>query len=199
MKKNTHERGIREILLAGVFLRILIIEMIRLVWSVLYRIISEDAGGLDLLWYALRIVFLVAVILGFMMVTLQRFLEKKIIRPLEAVAEANRQLDVTRPEEDNMEGIVPAGRGDVYYGLYSSFGTYCSNPERKYTFLIDEEGAIYKCGFGVWDYANVSEYQEGGFEARFKEFNQKFYKCFVGNCAACQRSYRRHHREDRAT
>lgn len=102
MKKSTQDRGIREILLAGVFWRILIIEMILLVWSVLYKMIAEDAGGLDLLWYALRIVFLVAVILGFMTVTLQRFLDKKIIRPLEAVAEANRQLDVTRPEEDNV-------------------------------------------------------------------------------------------------
>jgi len=102
MKKNPQERGIREILLAGVFWRILVIEMILLVWSVLYRMISQDAGGWDLLWYALRIVFLVAVILGFMTVTLQRFLDKKIIRPLEAVAEANRRLDVAHPESDNV-------------------------------------------------------------------------------------------------
>jgi len=106
---------------------------------------------------------------------------------------------VTSEEEDNLENIVPAGRGDLHYGLYSSFGTYCSNPDKKYTFLIDEEGEVYKCGFGVWDYANVSEYQEGGFEERFKFFNQKFYGCFVGNCAACQRAYHGARRKAQAT
>ena len=103
------DKGIREILLAGVFWRILVIEMILLVWSVLYRLASEDAGGTELLWYALRIILLVAVILVFMMVTLRRFLERKIIRPMEAVAEANRRLDVTHPEVDNVlleEGVA---------------------------------------------------------------------------------------------
>ena len=76
--------------------------MILLVWSVLYKMVSEDAGGAELLWYALRIILLVAVILVFMMVTLRRFLEKKIIRPMEAVAEANRRLDVAHPEVDNV-------------------------------------------------------------------------------------------------
>jgi hypothetical protein len=98
---------------------------------------------------------------------------------------------VTTPEEDNLENIVPAGRGDLHYGLYSSFGCYCRNPEKKYTFLIDEGGEIHKCGFGVWGYSNVSEYREGGFAARFKEFNRAFYGCFVSNCAACLRAYRR--------
>lgn len=100
--KSSRTRGIREILLAGVFWRILVIEMILLAWSVVYRIISEDATGPELMWYALRIIFLVVVILMFMMVTLRRFLEKKIIRPMEALAEANRRLDVARPEVDNV-------------------------------------------------------------------------------------------------
>lgn len=95
-------RGIREILLAGVFWRILVIEMILLAWSVAYKMISEDAGGMELFWYAVRILLLVGVILVFMMVTLRRFLEKKIIRPMEAVAEANRRLDVNHPEVDNV-------------------------------------------------------------------------------------------------
>ncbi|MFO7715024.1 adenylate/guanylate cyclase domain-containing protein [Desulfosarcina sp.] len=95
-------RGIREILLAGVFWRILVIEMILLAWSVGYKWVSEDAGSQELLWYALRIILLVVVILLFMMVTLRRFLEKKIIRPLEAVAEANLRLDVSHPEGDNV-------------------------------------------------------------------------------------------------
>lgn len=99
---NGRDKGIREILLAGVFWRILIIEMILLVWSVVYKMFSEDAGGMDLVWYAMRIILLVGVILGFMMITLRRFLEKKIIRPLEAVALANRRLNVNAPEVDNV-------------------------------------------------------------------------------------------------
>jgi class 3 adenylate cyclase len=95
-------RGIREILLAGVFWRILIIEIILLVWSIGYKMIAEDARGVDLVWYALRIMLLVVVILLFMMVTLRHFLEKKIIRPMEAVADANRRLDVDRPEADDV-------------------------------------------------------------------------------------------------
>jgi adenylate cyclase len=95
-------KGIREILLAGVFWRILIIEMVLLAWSVGYKMISEDASGEELLWYVLRIIILVVVILLFMMITLRRFLERKIIRPMEAVAEGNRRLDVARPEVDNV-------------------------------------------------------------------------------------------------
>jgi adenylate cyclase len=90
-------RGIRQILLAGVFWRILIIEMILLVWSLAYKMITENVGQTALLWYALRIILLVGLILLFMMVTLRRFLEKRIIRPMEALAEANRRLDVTHP------------------------------------------------------------------------------------------------------
>jgi class 3 adenylate cyclase len=101
-KKGAGERGLREMLLAGVFWRILFIEMILLAWSVIYKIFSEDAGGMGLFWYAMRIILLVIVILIFMMVTLRRFLEKKIIQPMEAIAEANRRLDVDRPEVDNV-------------------------------------------------------------------------------------------------
>lgn len=96
---------------------------------------------------------------------------------------------VTRDDEDDDEGIVPVGRGGFHYGLYSSFSNYCTNPERKYTFLIDEGGVIYKCGFGSWDYATVEEYAEGGFAERFKEFNQIFYKTFISNCASCLRAF----------
>ena len=100
--KKTRNKGIRDVLLAGVFWRILTIEVILLVWSVAYKMISEDAGEVALLWYAGRIILLVIIILLFMMVTLRRFLEKKIIRPLEAVAEANRRLDVAHPEADDV-------------------------------------------------------------------------------------------------
>jgi len=100
--KKKDDRGIREILLAGVFWRILTIEMILLVCSVTYKIVSQNAGGVDIGWYALRIILLVVVILIFMMVTLRHFLEKKIIQPMEAIAEANRRLDVSQPEIDNV-------------------------------------------------------------------------------------------------
>ena len=91
-------RGIRQVLLAGVFWRIFAIEMILLAWSVAYKMLSEDATGTQMMWYALRIILLVAVILVFMMVTLRRFFERKIIRPMEAISEANRRLDVDHPE-----------------------------------------------------------------------------------------------------
>ena len=90
--------------------------------------------------------------------------------------------------DESEESIVPVGRGQFHMGGYSMFRTYCSNPDKKYTFLIDEEGTIYKCGFGIWGYASTDEYREGGFAARFKEFNQVFYGCFIGSCSSCVRS-----------
>lgn len=87
------------------------------------------------------------------------------------------------------DSIVPAGRGELYYGTYSIFHTYCSKPDRKYEFLIDEQGEIYKCGYGIWDYDNIDMYLHGGFRERFKDFGQRFYNAFVGNCAMCVRGY----------
>jgi len=86
--------------------------------------------------------------------------------------------------------LVPVGRAEYSGGLYSMFGTYCSNPEHHYSFLIDEEGKIYKCGFGMWDYADINDYQNGGFGKRFKEFNRVFYDTFIPNCSRCSMSYR---------
>ncbi len=86
------EKGVRKILLMGVFWRILVIEAILLIGTLLYEAVSGDAGVSHLLWYALRILGLVGTIILFMMVTLQRFLRKKIIAPLEAIAAANEQF-----------------------------------------------------------------------------------------------------------
>jgi adenylate cyclase len=91
-------RGIREILLKGVFWRILVIEIILLIGSVFYRMVSQDVAPMELLWYALRIMALVAIILSFMMITLRRFLESKIIKPLETIADANLHFDGQNPE-----------------------------------------------------------------------------------------------------
>ncbi len=81
----------------GVFWRILIIEGILLVWSLTYRISTDNAGISNLFWYAVRIIFLIAIILVFMMVTLRSFLTRKIISPLEAIASANRRLHKNDP------------------------------------------------------------------------------------------------------
>jgi len=89
-------------------------------------------------------------------------------------------------------GLVPVGRARFSYGIYSAFNNYCSNPEEQYAFLIDEVGKIYKCGFGIWDYADINDYLEGGFARRFKEFNKKFYDVFISNCSSCIRGYNFH-------
>lgn len=87
------------------------------------------------------------------------------------------------------DGIVPVGRGELIGGgFYSFMGTYCSNPENRYSMLIDEDGNIYKCSFGTWKYANVHDYMEGGFEKRFKTYHQGLRKVFISNCRSCRRS-----------
>ena len=85
--------------------------------------------------------------------------------------------------------MFPIGRSEFNGGLYSMFSCYCHNPEHMYSFLVDEIGKIYKCGFGVWDYATIDEYVEGGFAPRFKEFNKKFYDIWISNCSSCIRGY----------
>ena len=95
------------------------------------------------------------------------------------------KCNVATPEETKEESIVPVGRGQFHFGLYSMFGCYCHKPIEMYSFLIDEEGDIYKCGMGVLQYANINDYIDGGFRSRFKEFNKKFYKVFISNCHRC--------------
>jgi hypothetical protein len=85
--------------------------------------------------------------------------------------------------------LVPVGRSQFSSGLFSMFGCYCHNPEHQYSFLIDEIGKIYKCAFGIWDYAEINDYICGGFAARFKEFNKLFYNTFISNCTRCSQSY----------
>ena len=58
----------------------------------IYYSITEDASTRDLFLYAGRIGLLVALILAFMIATLWRFLDRNIIKPLESIAEANRQF-----------------------------------------------------------------------------------------------------------
>ena len=101
------------------------------------------------------------------------------------------------PEKDYMceDSIVPVGRGELAGGgFYNYMGTFCSQNDEKYGFLIDEIGNIYKCPMGILNYAVIDNYLDGGFAKKFKEFNQKFYKIFIPSCSSC---YRVLHRQNR--
>ena len=79
---KNRKNGVKRILLEGIFWRILAIEGILLVCSLLYRGLTNYEGATDLFWYAMRIVSLISIIIIFMMLTLKSFLIKKIISPL---------------------------------------------------------------------------------------------------------------------
>lgn len=88
---------VRKILVTGVFWRILVIEMILLVWSLGYRAATEDADAADLFWFAVRIMILVGIIIAFVTISLSRFLKRKIILPLEIISAANLNLNTDSP------------------------------------------------------------------------------------------------------
>ena len=92
------KNSVKKILLKGVFWRILVIEAILLVLSLLYRALTDSPAPADLFWYAMRIIFLIGIIIAFMMVTLRSFLTRKIISPLEAIASTNRRLQIHNGE-----------------------------------------------------------------------------------------------------
>jgi adenylate cyclase len=105
-KLNSSEKqreGVRQVLLKGIFWRILIIESILLVWSLGYRALTDyNAQPVDLVWYAVRITVLVAIIILFVMVTFRRFLTAKIIVPLEEISASNRRLKGSDSTEIDM-------------------------------------------------------------------------------------------------
>lgn len=94
---------------------------------------------------------------------------------------------VATEEQTRDNSIVPVGRAHLQYisGIYDMMGCYCHNPKHMYSFLIDEDGKIYKCGFGVLSYDTIDDYLEGGFRQRFKEVNTKFYGQFISSCRSC--------------
>jgi adenylate cyclase len=110
-RPKRRDRSVRETLLMGVFWRILIIEVILLIGTLAYEAGFKNADPSHLFWYALRILGLVGIIILFMIVTLQRFLTKKVIVPLEAIAAANENFqkdqnkanDVDLPDETPRE------------------------------------------------------------------------------------------------
>jgi len=68
-----------------------------------------------------------------------------------------------------------------------------------YTFLIDEKGGIYKCGFGAWKYAEVKEHladTEGSFFKRFKSVGRHFNDVFISSCNSCLRGWNEHKRQE---
>jgi len=114
---------------------------------------------------------------------------KNVDKAEQICIENNIPYNVANDDQVTNESVVPIGRGAYHYNMYSFFSCYCHNPEHKYSFLIDEKGEIYKCSFGVWAYDNISNFIDGGFAERFKDFNKKFYSCFVSNCSSCLRMY----------
>ena len=96
---------------------------------------------------------------------------------------------VATKDQVKAESIVPIGRSEFEYNFYSMFGRYCTKPDRKYEFLIDEQGVIHKCPMGIWQYADVLDFLGGGFDERFKEFTSVFYSELILNCATCIRAW----------
>lgn len=121
---------------------------------------------------------------------------KNVKLAIKYLKENNIPHKIQTQEQGSEEALVPVGRNRFEYGFYSSFGYYCGNPTHMYSFLIDEGGKIYKCGFGVWDYADVIDYVDGGFNKKFKEFGLKFYNTFIPNCKVCEHAYNSKKKED---
>lgn len=118
---------------------------------------------------------------------------KFVDKASEFLAEINANYNIATNEETTENSIVPVGRGELAtYNNYSMFNFFCGKPSEHYHFLIDEDGKIYKCGFGTFSYADIYEYLSGGFEDRFKKYNKAFYKCFIPNCRACRNIAKQH-------
>jgi len=109
MKNKNEKNSVRKIVLMGVFWRILIIEGILLIGTLIYTAMTEEKGTIELLWYALRIISLVTIIILFMMITLKNFLTEKIITPLEDIAAANVKLqkDISRAQYVELSDNLP--------------------------------------------------------------------------------------------
>jgi class 3 adenylate cyclase len=109
MTSENEKNSVRKVVLLGVFWRILIIEGILLIGTLIYAALTEDKGSVELFWYAIRIISLVAIIVLFMMITLKSFLERRIISPLETIASANQrfQNDDTSAREVSLPEDVP--------------------------------------------------------------------------------------------
>lgn len=86
------KHSIRSVLLEGVFWRLLIIQAIIIGWSMIDLWFSEEPTLGEVLRHGLRLGILSTLALAFIVITLGSFLSKRIIAPMEKIAEANRQL-----------------------------------------------------------------------------------------------------------
>ena len=107
--KHQKKNSVRKILLMGVFWRILFIEAALLVFSLSYKWMTEDVAPMDLFWYGVRIIIAVGIIIAFMMITLKKFLNHRIITPLEKIATANKRLqeDITWAGQAKLSDDAP--------------------------------------------------------------------------------------------
>jgi len=103
MTGKNEKNSVRKIVLMGVFWRILLIEGILLIGTLIYTALIEDKGATELFWYAVRILALVTIIILFMMATLKDFLTEKIILPLEAIVSANRNQQNEDPAATDID------------------------------------------------------------------------------------------------
>jgi class 3 adenylate cyclase len=117
-KREKKRTGVREILVMGVFWRILFIEAVLLVYSLGYRWLAEGAGPMELFWYTIRIMVLVGIIVVFMVVSLKHFLTRKIIDPLEQITVANRQIETDFSKADTID--LPADTPDEIKAIVST-------------------------------------------------------------------------------
>lgn len=111
---------------------------------------------------------------------------KNVSKAVEILSE-NRISHVVSDTEEKYDHLVPTGRNKFETGFYGMFGCYCDNPEKLYSFLIDEVGNIHKCPMGGLIYANTEEYLEGGFCHRFVDIGEKFRKAMIMSCRQCRR------------
>ncbi|MFO7989165.1 MAG: adenylate/guanylate cyclase domain-containing protein [Thermodesulfobacteriota bacterium] len=118
LKRDKKRTGVREILVMGVFWRILFIEAVLLIFSLGYRWQAEGAGPMDLFWYAIRIMVLVGIIVVFMVVSLKHFLTRKIIDPLERITLANRQIETDFSKAGTID--LPADTPDEIKAIVST-------------------------------------------------------------------------------
>jgi len=127
------EQHVKGVLLKGVFWRVVIIEAVLLAGSVAYRAWSGQDDPRELFWYAVRIMLLVGVIIAFLMVTLSRFLSRRIIQPLETIARANRLLlaDDPRGRVVELPGDAPREFKEIVASRHRMLSTILEVSEER--------------------------------------------------------------------
>lgn len=82
--------------------------------------------------------------------------------------------------------VVPLGRSEFDSGtLFSSMACWCSHPEHHVSFMIDEDGTVSRCPFGLFKVGNVAdgEAARDGLIRTIKAMD----KAFIPSCRTCAR------------